>query len=249
MTSAPNSLTFQQQASMSNANTTVCEPIPFDTMLQQPVRFTPKTVRRYLWQVVERLNHYFSIWMDGPNMCKIRVIRNGRTTAQVVVNLSVWRAKQLFPRMVCCKWVDQDGKKKTLFRNVIDLFLQARNRKEIYHESQPFTSSPLQHSHVVEWLQTQLALPEECCSIKWGGLNTRQMLYDSFLENMLHPEDWSPKRISQAYYKLLPSCRPDSGKRVRRMGVASMYIPTRERCSKVLERWAQIYQPHGHLHF
>ena len=249
MTSTLNNLTFRQQAEMTNANTTVCEPIPFDTILQQPTaRFTPKSVRRYILQVVERLNHYFQIWMDGPNMCKLRVLRNGRTTAQVAVNLSVWRAKQLFPRMVCCKWVEA-GKKKTLFRNVIDLFLQARNRKEIYHESQAFISSPLQHSHVVEWLKTQLALPEECCSVKWGGLNTRQLLYDSFVEDMPHPQDWSPKRISQSIYKLLPSCRPDAGKRVRRMGVASMYIPTRERCSIVLERWTQKYQPYGHLHF
>ena len=241
------SLTFQQQAEMGNANSTVCKPIPFDDILYHPSkRFTSKSVRKYLWQVIEKMNQYFAILMDGPSMCKLRVTRQGTKTAEVAVNMSVWRAKQLFPRMVHCKWIEND-KPKVLFRNVIDLFLQSRNRREMYHEPQAFAGAPLQESYVIEWLKTQLSLPEECCPIKWGGLNTRQLLYDSFLENMPHPEQWSARRISQEFYKTLPSSRPT--KRVRRSGVAVMYLPTRDRCSLIVDRWDQKYGKNVHLNF
>ena len=239
--STQNILTFQQKATLGNATATVCQPIAWEEILKHPsARFTPKSVRHYLFQIVEKLNPHFGLWMDGDKMCKLRVRRKGRDTNQHVdVTLSTWRAKQLFPWLVRACWVE-GGKKKKLSRNVVDIFLSSRNRNELYQEAHvPLPLS--QRSPVVEWLKLQLALPEECCSLKFGGLNARKMVYESFLEEMPYPNDWSAKAISQELYNCLPSARPTKGKRLRLKGVAVMYLPSRERCQMVLENWYMMY--------
>ena len=181
-----NDTTLQQKAS------TVCEPIAWDDILNHPAtRFHPKSVRRYLFNVVEKLNNHLAIWMDGPSMCKLRIRRNGTQGGNVDVSVSVWRARQLFPWMVQCQWLENE-KKKMLFRNVIDIFLAAKNRKEIYH-TPTVSELPLRQSPAIEWLKTQLALPVECCSLKWAGLNPREWLYSSFLEEVKEElfDDWA----------------------------------------------------------
>jgi hypothetical protein len=101
----------------------------------------------------------------------------------------------------------------------------------------------------LDWLKLQLALPEEVCEIKFGGLNARKVLYESFLETINYPEDWTCKKISQEFYRTLPACRPATGVRVRQKGVACMYMPSRESCKTILENWAQIYENNDELRF
>jgi hypothetical protein len=243
-------MTFQQQKTLGNAASTVCHPIDWAEILKQTEKiFTPKTVRAYLVSVVDKMNKHFAIWMDGPKMGKIRITRRPRHgTTPVVVSVSVWRARQLFPHMLQVRWLLESGIQKTLFRNVINLWSCSRNRKEIYQEI-PRQTSPLCHSPVIEWLKLQLALPEELCEIKWGGLNVRRTLYESFLETIKYPEDWTPKKISQEFYRTLPACRPATGVRVRRNGVACMHMPSRESCNTLLEHWAQKYESSDELRF
>jgi hypothetical protein len=242
-------MTFQQQKTLGNAASTVCHPIDWPEILKKPAqKFTPKSVRMYLFDVVARMNKHMALLMDGPSVGRIRVTRRSRHgTTPVEVNLSTWRCRRLFPHMIQCKWVE-NGIQKTLFRNVINLFLQSRNRKEIYQEI-PQQTSPLCHSPVIEWLKLQLALPEEVCNIKFGGLNARKVLYESFLETIKYPEDWTCKKISQEFYRTLPACRPATGVRVRRNGVACMYMPPRESCNTLLEHWAQKYESSDELRF
>ena len=118
------------------------------------------------------------------------------------------------------------------FKNVIDLFLMAGNRKEVYQRT---IQQSLQQSPVLEWLKMQLELPG--CQLKWGGLNARHFLYASFLEGKTNREDYNPKRISQLFYQALPECRPSAGKRIRQRGVAMMYLPVREHCQQVLDHF------------
>jgi hypothetical protein len=119
----------------------------------------------------------------------------------------------------------------------------AADRKEIYQTTTTATQ-PL--VPVLKWLEQQLSLPEEVCPIKFDGLNDRQVIYSSFLEDKTHPDDWSPRSISQALYKTLPGCRPTTGRRIRKRGIAVMYICSREECQQVLDRWKQR---HLHLRF
>ena len=243
---------FQQKATMGNATATVCEPIAWTDILKHPeARFNPKNVRRYLKNIVEKMNHHLGIWMDGPNICKLRIrrkIRNITTGAQYVdVSVSLSRAKALFPWKVECRWIEKN-QQKNIFRNVVDIFLLARNRNEIYHQPESF-GVPLRYSPTIEWLKTQLALSSECCTLNWGGLNSREMLYSSFLEDVKFPENWHPKKISQEIYSVLPSCRPASRKRVRTKGVNAMFLPPREDCKFVLDRWVQMYEGSNRLTF
>ena len=248
MTSTINNSTFAQKATLGNASQTVCRKINWPHILQQPkASFTPKTVRKYLVDVIERLNTHFAVWMDGPKMGRIRVSRSPTMGTNLVqVDISTYRAREMWPQMVQCKWWE-NGKKKVLFRNVVDLFLRSRNRRELF-QCQPL-NQPLCTSPVIQWLRTQLSLPIECCAIKWGGLNARSMLYDSFLETVSHPEDFSPKSISQEFYRALPSCRPETGVRIRRKGIAVMRMPSRDRCCDLLNDWIQKYEPTNALRF
>ena len=241
-----NNTTFAQKATMGNASQTVCQPINWQDILKQPeALFTPHSIRQYLVDVIEKLNSHWGVWMDGPLMGKMHVTRHATTGATPVeVNISTWRARQLWPQMIQCKWTE-NGEKKTLFRNVVDLFLKSRNRKELYQrQTQALCTSP-----VIQWLRTQLSLPTECCAIKWGGLNARSLLYDSFLETVAHPEDFSPKSISQEFYRALPSCRPVTGVRIRRKGIAMMYMPGRPLCCDILNDLIQTNERQNTLRF
>ena len=237
MTTITNNLTFAQKATLGNASQTVCQPINWPQILKQPDSFTPQTVRTYLIDVIEKLSQHFAVHMDGSLMGKIRVTRRSTNGANPVhVDISTWRAQQLFPQMVQCAW-EERGQKKTLFKNVVDLFLKSRNRRELY-QCQP-QNQPVRTSPVIKWLRTQLSLPTECCPINWGGLNARNLLYESFLESVDSRAGWNPKSISQEFYRALPNCRPETGLRIRRCGVAMMHMPTRDFCCDVLNNWIQ----------
>ena len=132
MTTITNNLTFAQKATLGNASQTVCQPINWPQILKQPDSFTPQTVRTYLIQIIEKLNQHFAVHMDGTLMGKIRVTRRSTNGANPVhVDISTWRAQQLFPQMVQCAWIGQNGEKKTLFKNVVDLFLKSRTSQKM----------------------------------------------------------------------------------------------------------------------
>ena len=235
----------QQQARLGNAADTVCQPINWVAILKKPdEKFTPKTVRIYLINVVSRLSQYFSIWMDGSNIGKLQCRRAGKYNKDqcIDINISIGCARSLFPRMVNCQWTEKN-KQKSFRKNVIDLFLMAADRKEIYQTTTTATQ-PL--VPVLKWLEQQLSLPEEVCPIKFDGLNDRKVIYSSFLEDKTHPDDWSPRSISQALYKTLPGCRPTTGRRIRKRGLAVMFICSREECQKIIDR---CKQKHLHLRF
>jgi hypothetical protein len=233
----------KQQARLGNAADTVCQPILWDEILEKPLqKFTPTTVRIYLVDVVARMSKYFGLWMDGPNVGKLRCSRAGKYEGTIDINLSLYCARQLFPKTVSCNWVE-NGKNKSFRKSVIDLFLMASDRKQIYQASTCATQ-PL--VPVLKWLESQLSIPPEVCPIIFDGLNDRKILYSSFLEGKAHPEDWSPRSISQAFYSSLPGCRPTTGTRIRKRGVAVMYVPSREQCNRVLNVWKQN---HLHLRF
>ena len=244
----PQTTTLQQQATMGNAASTVCTPIDWSNILKKSdLEFTPISVREYLHKLIEKMNKHIGIWMDGPLMSKLQITRDGKNGAPPIsVSISIWRAKQLFPQSVTCNWKTQNGKKKTLFRNVIELFLVATNRNEIYH-TPPLAF--LKTSPVIEWLKLKLSLPSECCSIKWDGLNARSLIYSSFLECEKYPDQWSAKKISQEFYSILESSRPGKNKRIRHKGISMMYLPSRDQCRQVLEQWKVKYESNDRLRF
>ena len=228
----------QQQARLGNAASTIIKPINWDEILKKPdEKFTPKRVRMYLIDVIARMSIHFAVIMNGPQIGKLRCRRSKKYNENqfIDIHVSIWSARQLFPRMVEIQW-QENGKNKSFRKNVIDLFLMAADRKEIYQTTETATQPLLP---VLKWLEQQLSLPEEVCPIKFDGLNDRQVIYSSFLEDKSHPDDWTPRSISQAFYKSLPGCRPGRGKRIRKRGVAVMYMPSRQECQKILDQWKQ----------
>ena len=195
--------------------------IPFDVILQHPAKLTPISVRTYLKTVVEKLNQYFGFICDGPNICKLCLTRNN------VDNIvTVAQARHLFPYKVNIRWIESK-KQKIFFKNVVDIFVQSSNRREIYHD-RPFIKID---SPVKLWLKYQLSL--ESCLLKWDGLNARSLVYSTFLDHVSNANDYTPKKISQEIYKCMPICRPTT--RVRSCGVSMIYLPSISYCQQVVE--------------
>ena len=120
--------------------------------------------------------------------------------------------------------------------NIIDLWLRSPTiRNELYCTRQ--TSS--WQSPVVLWLQTQLNKCPSLSTIRFGGLNNRQEIYRTFLNELNDTEamDWTPKRISQEFYAILPESRPKKGARTRVKGVPCIFIPQLHVCRKYLEQY------------
>ena len=198
------------------------QPIAWDEILKQPTKLTPKSVRAYLTCIVEKLNHYLAFIMNGPNICKIRLTRD-----QLEDVITIAQAKQLFPQMVNIRWIEKK-KEKIFFKNVIDVFLMSSNRKEIYHEHSLVQVDLL----VKKWLKHQLS--SENCPLIWDGLNPRNLVYKTYLDHIPNANDYTPKKISQEIYRLMPICRPT--KRIRSRGVSMIYIPSRDYCQQVISQ-------------
>ena len=195
--------------------------IPFDVILKHPGKLTPISVRTYLKIVVEKLNQYFGFIMNGPNICKLCLTRNNVETI-----VSVSQAKKMFPHKVNIRWTESK-KQKIFFKNVVDIFVQSSNRREIYYDRSFIKID----SPVKLWLKYQLSLEE--CPLKWNGLNSRCLVYNTFLDHVSNTNDYTPKRISQEIYNCMPICHPT--KRIRLRGVSMIYLPSISYCQQVIE--------------
>ena len=237
-TSGTVSLFQSQQASLSNANQTICQPINWSLILAKTVpKWTPRTVRSYLVNVCEKLNAHFAVLMSGPKIGNIECTRLNRDPTQppIKVILSFWRCQQLFPKKISLKWVENDSIRQ-IHMSCFQMWMKSGNRREI----QPAVKAPNQPPDIaVQWLRQMLALSHtDACPIEFNKSNVRQHVYESWLE--LIPEnrrvDWTPKRISASIYRLFPGSRPYKGYRQRLRGVAVINIPSIETCIDALEQ-------------
>lgn len=229
-------MTPSQQASMFNCENTVCCPIDWDTVLAPTCeKWSPHSVRDYLNTVCDRMNHFFAVIMSGPKMGSIQVTRLNRASNDlppINVILSIWRCQQLFTKTINMLW-KENGKTKRLRMTAFNLWMRSSNRKNI----QQRTSMPtLPATPATDWLKRMLSLAKtDACPIQFGTENPRQLVYESFWEvvGVHRKEQWSPRRISSALYRLLPLSKPT--KRVRLKGVSVIYIPSQEMCYDTLE--------------
>ena len=218
----------QQLATLSNAHETVVQPIQWDWILARNVpKFKARSVRAYLVGVCNKINTHFAIVMSGPQIGSIEVTRQNRIpdAPPIKVVLSPYRCQQLFTRRVNIKWWEDDKVKKlnmTAFR----LWMQSRNRREV----QPEYNLPQQPPNIaVQWLKRMLSLSETgACPIKFNCANNRQDVYNSWWEMVDQKDEWHPRRISEAIYKLLPASKPE--KRRRWKGRAVIDIPDIDTC-------------------
>ena len=226
-------LTKEQLKYMPNCESTCVEPIPWEDILSktafQPL--TPVSIRQWFMSIVQKMNVYFAIHLSGPNMFQVQVSRKAVNQDRLdILNLSTWRARQIFNRKVSVQWIESN-KKKTFHMNVVDFWLKASNRKEIY--AQPSQCMPpisrKQTNPVALWLSQELQWNVNNVVLFDSHFNIREDLYKSFLSTVSDPEMWSSKLICEQIYKILPECKPALGKRPRYKQQAIMYIPTRER--------------------
>ena len=75
---------------------------------------------------------------------------------------------------------------------------------------------------------------ESSLQLKLPGLNTRSSVYELW-ENAVTPADWNPKSISQEIYRVIPNSRPTTGKRVRKNGIACIWLPSKEILCSILQ--------------
>jgi len=225
-----------QQATLSNANQTVVEPINWGLILAKTApKWTPRSVRAYLTTVCEHLNAHFAYIMSGADIGKIEVTRKNRIPGQPPINvrLTHWRMQQLFPQKISLKWTENDKQMK-LHMSAFDMWSKSRNRREI----QPVALVPDQPPEIaVEWLKEMLSTARtDACALSFGRANVRQHIYASWREFVGDhaADDWSAKRISDHIYRLLPTARPMKGYRERLRGVSVMHIPTEEECWDVI---------------
>ena len=237
MTSTHRKISLSQQATLSNADRTICQPINWELILAKTApKWTPRSVRSYLTTVCEQLNGHFAYIMAGRDIGKIEVKRLNRILGKppIKVNLSYCRMQQMFPQKISVRWLENDKPMK-LHMSAFEMWSRSRNRREI----QPVASMPDQPPEIaVDWLKEMLATANtDVCPIKFGRSNARQAVYDSWHEFVGSPvaDDWSPKRISEQIYRLLPATKPKKGFRERIKGVAVIHIPSEEECLEMIE--------------
>ena len=159
--------------------------------------------------------------MSGPDIGKIQVTRKSRNNSgQDTVILSVWRCEHLFPQKITLRW-SENGSQRMLFKSAFEIWHSSSSRREIRPKFK------IKHP-VYLWLRHQIGLPDECAILKFGSLNYRKPLLDSFLATVKNPADWHPKRFWQALYSILPFSRPATNRRIRLKGAGAVYIPTRD---------------------
>ena len=119
---------------------------------------------------------------------------------------------------------------KKIFKKAIELWLGSGNRKELYFQPVKITqvkSQPVKQ--FIEVLMTSKA------SLKLPGLNSRTSVYELFENAVTTPTDWNPKSISQELYRVIPCSRPSTGKRVRKKGIAMIFLPSKEILCTILQ--------------
>ena len=216
-------------------NTTGYVPIDWESILKHDCdSFTPKSVRAYLSGVVEKMNRHFSVIMFGYDFGKIQVTHFNRTASVPDhVTISVSKARQLFSKCVYCRWVE-NGKRKKIFKKAIEFWLASSTRKELYF--QPVKSTQIKSEPVKLFIERLVNSSESSLQLKLPGLNTRSSVYQLFEESQTTlTADWNPKSISQEIYRVIPMSRPTRGKRVRKNGIACIWLPTKEILCSILQ--------------
>ena len=215
-------LTHQQLHSLGDSDQTIVEPIDWEFILSaSETPNTQKKVRQYLEQIVQKMNEHFGLIMSGVDIGKVQIQRKSRfNSGQDTVILSVSRCEQLFPQKITLRW-PENGSQRLLFKSAFCIWLNSSHRREIR------PTKKIKHP-VFLWLKHQIGLPEECAILKFGSLNYRKPLYESFLASVQNPADWHPKRFWQMLYKILPFSRPATNRRIRLKGAGAVYIPTRD---------------------
>ena len=219
--------------SSSVQDNAVC-PIDWNSVLDHNQReFTPNSVRAYLSTVVEKMNRHFSVIMFGCDFGKVQVTHYSRTGSVLDnVTISVSKARQLFCKCVYCRWVE-NGKRKKILKRAIDFWLASSNRKELYF--QPNNTQEVRSEPMKLFIERLVNPSESSLQLQLPGLNTRTSVYQLFEETQTTPSDWNPKSISQEIYRIIPMSRPTAGKRVRKKGIACIFLPSKEVLCSILQ--------------
>ena len=205
--------------------------IDWDEILKQ----TSKIVRQQAIDVVNRMNAHFSLIMNGSQIGKLRIERKMRFENRSIFDtISVEKAKQMFTRKINFSW-KENGVQKKLSDNIINFWLKSPQiRKEIYHTP---VQTPYRRSPLVKWLEINLNDPLGFSLIRFNSYNPRKIIYETFLSHVNSSDDWTPKKISQEFYKMLPLSKPTKGHRLRKRGISCIFIPSVDYCSKLLKNW------------
>ena len=167
--------------------------------------------------------------------CPSGKVANQKRTGCELPPWGACKVGEYLNRKVSVQWLEQK-KKKSFHMNVIDFWLKASNRKEIY--ARPSQALPPvsreQTNPVAVWLSQELQWNVNNVVKFDSHFNIREDLYKSFLSTVSDPEMWSSKLICEQIYKILPECKPPPGKRPRYKQQAIMYIPTMERVLNAL---------------
>ena len=188
-------------------------------------------MRQYGANVIERLNDYLGLIMTGKYTGKIQVTLRKKETNDIVLNIiTVAKAKQIYNRNVHFQWMCSDGKVSRKKMNIIDFWIKSPNyRREIYSST---VKTDIRQSPIVNWLRTSLDDPYSLPLVRFGKLNERKVIYETFRKES--SEEWTAKRISECFYHFLPKSKPRKGHRSRIRGVSMLYIPNREYCEQIL---------------
>jgi len=206
-------------------------PIDFDFIISNPKVFkTVNLMREYGANVIDRLNTHIGLIMAGKDTGKIEVTLKKKETNEPFFNIiTVAKAKQIYNRNVHFRWISE-GKLSRKKMNIIDFWILSPNyRREIYPCS---SQTEIRQSPIVSWLETHIDDPFGLSIIRFGQLNERKVIYETFRLNAT--EEWSEKRISECFYHFLPKSRPRKGHRCRIRGVGMIYIPNKEYCEQIL---------------
>jgi hypothetical protein len=233
---------LSSKSSLSHTSA-VCEPIHWKDILAPitTAKWTPALVRDYLITVVNRMNKHFAMITCGRNIGSIEVTRFNANPAKtpITVTLSSWRCKELFPKKVSICW-KEGGKMRRIHTTALSLWMKAGNRREVQLESNAYGATPRRSNAAVKWLTTMLRLAEvNQCPIVFNALNPRHHIYETFLNviGQSRRNEWSPKKISQAIYRICPQSRPVRGDPPLRLrGEYVINIPSEEICHHMLKK-------------
>ena len=229
-----------------NAEDTIVKPIDWESILHaERTPQTPRAIRSYLSNVVERMNKYFAVCVHGPMTGKIMVTREARAPggSPESIFVSVWRAQSLFPRKIQLRWREGDLT-QTLFKPAVDVWLRSSARREILPTS---THTPPPHP-LVKWLKAMLSMPDEVSLLQYDALNPRRTLLDSFWQHVRTPAQWTAKRFWQTLYSICPQSRPAKYSRVKLRGVDHVFVPSREQIADNIA-FFERHSTYGQMHF
>ena len=117
-------------------------------------------------------------------------------------------------------------------KNIINFWINSsKYRKEEYPSP---VQTELRHSPIVAWLGTHVMNdPYLLSPVRFGQLNERSIIYETFLAEVNETDGWNPKKISNEFYHFFPQSKPRKNTRVRKNGIACIFIPNREYCEEI----------------